>query len=879
MTTPVPAATRALLGLLIAALIAVAPRSVDAAPRDAVFDQVKAERDAADAVWAAGSPLVALERFLALADRLADEDQTERVFLRASIEARLGSLNREIGAPTEAEHWWNLSLEDYQSSGRLNSSGRILANLAIARNEAGRSDLAVDWLSEAINLHRALDRPLLVAFELYLRGAVLRERGEFGPALADVLEAIDLFEEHGDIDPGGGDRTWYLHCRGFIAEYVLRLGEPQVAADELGRILSDEALDDPRLSAEWQLLLASALAATGEHQRAEAALEEARRAIESHGLFRLGSALLRIEADITGARGELAESCRLVERAWEEAVDLGLADQQLLSGAMWAGCLNDLGDFERGILVAREHQLMAEASGSARAWEGWYQQARGHQGLGALDLAADAWAEAAQLLTVVLEDLRLDTVAMSRWRLDFDGVFDGAATARLAVATGPADIEAALDLVEQSRSRLLLSAVLGGSIADPSASPDPSGRADVDGGGLPGPTRSALRRVRRLDADQHRPWLERLRVRAVQAPREPTASHSPDLRRARSLGASTVSVATLRRRLPRNMGVALFRSDADRTDLFWVEHDRVELHRLAVDDAELTRLADDYVSRMAHSVSDPAALPGFEQASRALRAATLGPIEERLRGVRHLVVVPDGDLYRVPFAALRRDDRYLLEQATVSIAPSLNILDALLDQEHDRIERFVGVADPGLDLPQARLEVAEAASRFSQPAVLMGEQAGLRSVLDAAVGADVLHFATHGELEAGGEPSWLALAGNDALDAEAILDLRLDLRLDLPLVTLSACRSARGSQQAGEALVNSLARSFLAAGAESVVGSLWDVHDGSTRALMGRFNEALASGSFVADSLADAQRGLALSDGPWVHPWYWAGFVVVGDPR
>lgn len=858
--------------LLLAVGLLLASSARGGADDDPLFGQVKAERTAADAVWAEGAPLVALADFEALVERLEDTDDVDRLFLRASIEARLGTLSRQLGELDEAQVWWNRSLEDYQASDRWVSAGKILANLAIAKLDAGRSDLALDWLTEAIDLHEALDRPAAVAFDVYLRASVHSNRGEFGPALRDLVTALELFVEHGEIEPGGRDRPWYLHCRSFIAQFVLQLGEPRVAAEELARVLADEALSEPRLRAEWQLVEATAWAQAGETERALASLSAARETVEEFGLTRLQSTLLRIDGEIAMLLGDLPGGCRTMEAARLEAQATGLPEHQLIAGGLWAGCLNDLGESRRALLVAREAQLLAESIASPRAWESWHEEARAHLDLGDLDAANVAYAEATTLLSVLVEELELDTVAIGRLRMSFDDVFGGAASARLAVAQGPEDIEAALDYVEQNRSRLLLNAVLGGHAASPELE---TTAPELETTALPGPTRRALGRVRGLPALQDRPWLERLRLRAAGTADGAGVMDDAGQRRERALGAFPLGVATLRSRLPRSLGVAIFRSREGGTDLFWLERDRVERHWLPGDADHLRGLVDRYVSAMARSVSDEGSLPEFEQASQSLRRATLGPVEQRLRGVSQLVVVPDGDLYRVPFAALRDGDRYLVEQAAVSVAPSLNILDALLDRTPDRLSSFVGVADSRSDLPRARAEVEEAAALFERRRVLAGDEAQLAGVLGALQGADILHFATHGELEGAGEPSWLALARGQALDAEAILDLDLDL----PLVTLSACRSARGSQQAGEALVNSLARAFLAAGAESVVGSLWDVHDGSTGELMSRFYEALAAGSFVSVGLAEAQRGMALSGGEFAHPWYWAGFVVVGDPR
>ena len=105
------------------------------------------------------------------------------------------------------------------------------------------------------------------------------------------------------------------------------------------------------------------------------------------------------------------------------------------------------------------------------------------------------------------------------------------------------------------------------------------------------------------------------------------------------------------------------------------------------------------------------------------------------------------------------------------------------------------------------------------------------------------------------------------------------------LVTLSACETAAGSSAGGEGLLG-LARAFQYAGVPTVAGTRWRVADRPTQALMRAFYAALAQGAAADTALQAAQRGLIERQPGWwarwrgepdlSHPWFWAGFVIVG---
>ncbi|MBI4637618.1 MAG: tetratricopeptide repeat protein [Candidatus Rokubacteria bacterium] len=129
--------------------------------------------------------------------------------------------------------------------------------------------------------------------------------------------------------------------------------------------------------------------------------------------------------------------------------------------------------------------------------------------------------------------------------------------------------------------------------------------------------------------------------------------------------------------------------------------------------------------------------------------------------------------------------------------------------------------------------------------------------------------------------SGLALAGANRLrsgDEDGVLTALEAAGLDLAgtkLVVLSACETGVGAVQTGEG-VYGLRRALVMAGAESQVMSLWKVADEATRDLMASYYRSLIKGEGRAEALRRAQlETLATADRS--HPFFWAGFIPIGD--
>ncbi len=147
-----------------------------------------------------------------------------------------------------------------------------------------------------------------------------------------------------------------------------------------------------------------------------------------------------------------------------------------------------------------------------------------------------------------------------------------------------------------------------------------------------------------------------------------------------------------------------------------------------------------------------------------------------------------------------------------------------------------------------------------------------------------LHFATHGILnEKNPELSGVVLSLYDEqgrFREDGFLHLKDIYGLSLPidLVVLSACRTGLGKEIRGEGLIG-LTRGFMYAGTLRVIASLWKVDDDATAELMKRFYQKMfKDGMTPAAALRAAQASMS-EHRRWGHPYYWAGFILQGEPR
>lgn len=191
--------------------------------------------------------------------------------------------------------------------------------------------------------------------------------------------------------------------------------------------------------------------------------------------------------------------------------------------------------------------------------------------------------------------------------------------------------------------------------------------------------------------------------------------------------------------------------------------------------------------------------------------------------------------------------------------------------------RMLVIADPRGDLIGSYYEGLtlrddlSAAERIEVD--LRSSEVGIADVRELIRDYDVVHYAGHAEpVEPDGERGWWLRDG--VLGASAIRELGGG-RAFPRLVFVNACRSARVEPEAGE--LPSLAEAFLEAGAQQVIGTVWDVPDEPASGFALAFYAQLMAGVTVGEAVRHARVTLAERYGE--DSVYWAAWVLHGEPR
>ena len=248
-----------------------------------------------------------------------------------------------------------------------------------------------------------------------------------------------------------------------------------------------------------------------------------------------------------------------------------------------------------------------------------------------------------------------------------------------------------------------------------------------------------------------------------------------------------------------------------------------------------------------------------------------------------VIFVPQEHLFLVPFAALQDEQgTYLIEQHTVAITPSIQVLELTSNRAapaNPAATNALVVGNPTpmpgsfVPLPNAETEAATVADLLSATPLLRG--AATEAEVKAALAeADIIHLATHGEFNST-QPLQGALALTPDAQNDGFLTAAeiLEQPLQASLAILSACDTGRG-RITGDGVIG-LSRSFMAAGVPQVVVSLWQVPDQQTADLMIDFHTERLKQDNTPQALREAMLS-AIATYP-DDPALWAAFVQVGS--
>ncbi|MBE9226614.1 CHAT domain-containing protein [Phormidium sp. LEGE 05292] len=341
---------------------------------------------------------------------------------------------------------------------------------------------------------------------------------------------------------------------------------------------------------------------------------------------------------------------------------------------------------------------------------------------------------------------------------------------------------------------------------------------------------------------------------------------------------------------------------------------------------ELPKRADIEAAAQAFYAQLKSSEIGSPEVGMKLSQMVLAPVANQL-GNKRLIIVGDGALQSIPFAALpipvsASSPTPLIVQNEIVTLPSASTIAISRNQLKNRTpapKTLAVIADPVFNINDERLQKSPSGqsnstdstaltrslidvgvtlqrlpfTRKEAEAILTLVPENLRtSAFDFAASRvtatnpnlaqyRIVHFATHGLINSiNPELSGvvLSLVNDKGIDEDGFLRLNDIFNLNLPaeLVVLSACQTGLGKEMKGEGLVG-LTRGFMYAGAKDVVVSLWSVQDAGTSELMKKFyHQMLEKGLTPVAAMRAAQLEMIKSE-QWKSPYYWAAFVVQGE--
>ncbi|MCB1058043.1 MAG: CHAT domain-containing protein [Acidobacteria bacterium] len=795
------------------------------------------------------------------------------------------------------------ALDLYRQVGAARQLAVTAQNTALFELDAGDAPAALLHLREALERFEDEGDRAKVALVLARLGSALYRMGQWRFALDHVHRALDESRALGD-EPL---EALSLSELGTVLMSLNRPAEALRRFAEADRIYARTHSDKAR--ARTLRGLAEASLQLGELDAAESYLTHALGIQKALGSDRGRASLLNSLAIVHRHRGDLAGARRLLEEALplsrEELHHQGEAT--ILVGLGYLDVLE--GEPQRGLELLRQAEVASRdlrdpgtgASARARTAEALYALGRLH----------DAWSELEPALADVeglrgeapRQDLRLDYFA---GRQDYFGI---AVDVLMALAEREPEgkwTELALATHDRRLARELRESIAA----------DPRSRES-----LRDPEQAALRR--RLRALARLPESRANEAQIDQLIAELYRQDAASV--ATPPTATTLSLDQIRSELLDPSSLLLVYALGDDASYLWaVSGDGVSSHRLRPRH-EIETLVAEFTRQVARPSSGAQRLR--RELGQGLGRLLLGPVAAEL-GERRLVIVADGVLQTLPFAALSlygsdEADRFLIEDHEITLVPSISLLASLRQREASRSRPRGGAvifADPVFEAddprflqvlgrkppqpdPAAVAEVGEA-FRGSGLGRLEGTRVEGEAVFDAVghrtalffEGFDasrkmleatpldkyrVLHFATHAIQHRDPELSGLVLSLLDERGRSEDGFLRAfeiaDLDLASDLVVLSACETANGELMEGEGTLG-LAWSFIHAGASRVVASLWRVGDRPTARLMDHFYQGFFELSMTpAAALRRAQ--LAVLRQPESFPADWAGFIIEGDWR
>jgi CHAT domain-containing protein/tetratricopeptide (TPR) repeat protein len=834
-----------------------------------------------------------LERAMQEAEASADQAAVGRIL------GQMGSARRRLGEFGAALELSERQLAVFERLGDAEWIGRAHNYVGIALGALGRCAEAVPHLSQSLAACEAADNDRTLCAPIHSNLGLCHEY------LGNYAAALQALDRSIEITQTTGKPTELAATLNNIGELYRLQGAPLRALDYYHRAYAAAAEPgEKEFMADALANEGGALLELDRTEEARVAFERARKLGEEIHSPSVITGAAAGAAEGLSRRGDRVGALQLLERGLESAERTGERQLEARTRRQIAGL--KLADGQADVAL----ELAGQAAETARRyelreelWPALLVAGRADRALARAGAAEAALREAVE----VVEDLRAHAVGPEADRAVFLVPHAAPYQELVSLLADRGRSWDALAVAERSKGRALLDVLAGGRMAIGAAlsEADKAEERRLEGDVLTvnSELRDLLQRpspdaARKRDLESRRSArrlaLEDWRTRAY-------AAH-PELRVLRG-ESPPLTPGDVGSPLADGRTVLLEYALGDPHAYLFVlsagaaSEPPLAVHRLDPDSAELVRLAHDLRARLAGR--DMA----FAEPAARLYQALLSPAGDALRGARRVVIVPDGALWDLPFQALRAPSgRFLIEDLAVSYAPSLSVLRDMRTRPRAHARpagALLAIGNPDLGpgaarrapaallssplapVPELETQVREIARLYDPGSTAVRVGVGAREAWLKAEAPHyrILHLASHGVLDdLSPLYSELVLASPAAGDRDdGLLEAReiLDLDLGADLAVLSACETGRGRAGAGEGLIG-MTWAFFVAGCPTTVASQWKVEAESTNRLMLAFHRELRSGKPPAEALRLAALA-QLQRADQRHPFYWAGFVAMGD--
>jgi len=363
--------------------------------------------------------------------------------------------------------------------------------------------------------------------------------------------------------------------------------------------------------------------------------------------------------------------------------------------------------------------------------------------------------------------------------------------------------------------------------------------------------------------------------------------HTPHSKKRETRKEKSVDIAQLRRQLSPDQLLLAYFLYKGRLVIFAITTEHLATYENPDGVAQLERLLP-----LLHAHLQPAGWPDIQRPPQKvirrllnkLHNLLIDPVAEMLPSPSgYLTIVPYGPLHKLPFHALYNGSHFLIEDFRINYLPTSSFITRLGTREGEQSIRSVDIelsSTPPLVLGysgkghlQRVLDEAKKVASLLDGHCYLEEEATIARLIEQASDSPIIHLATHGQSRLDAPNFSYVLLSDGQLNAIDAFNLNLN---GCELVTLSGCETGLSLISGGDEQLG-LGRAFLAAGADSLVMSLWQVEDNATNELMQLFYKYLLQGESKVQALRAAQCWL-LRQEPSIynHPYFWASFRLVG---